>query len=430
MPRTRRTFLTSAALGAVGLQAFAEPPPVPTTGAENANLEPFDQLFQSFLARHKLAGAAVAVARGGKLVYARGFGFADAEQKTPVAPDARFRIASVSKPITAVAVLMLAEQGKLKLDDAVLKYIKLKPAPASGVELDERWQKVTVRQCLRHTGGWDRDREGGFDPISVPGRIRRALQLDGPPTPDDIVRYMMGQPLDFDPGARFAYSNLGYLVLGRVLEAVTGQRYEPWVKKHVFGPLGATAPALARGLPENRSKAEVSYHDAKGRKAACLYPPRVGRQVPLPDGAMNVEAFEAHGGWVASAVDLVRFAAAFDGGRASPLLSDASVRDMWARPDGAAGFGSDKKPREVYYGCGWNVRPVGDGKLNAWHDGWIPGTNTLLVRRWDGLSWAVLFNTDSTPGGDAPSGLIDAPVHRAAGKVQKWPNGDLFEKFM
>lgn len=430
MPHTRRAFLASAALGAGGLRAFAETAPVPTTGAVDANLSPFDELFQSFVTQHKLPGAAVAITRGGKLVYARGFGYADAESKVPVPPDALFRIASVSKPVTAVAVLMLAEQGKLKLDDAVLKYVDLKPAPASGVDVDGRWERVTVRQCLQHTGGWDRDRAGGYDPIGIPGLITRELKLDGAPTPNDVVRYMMERPLDFTPGVRFAYSNLGYLLLGRVIEAVTGQRYEPWVKKNVFGAVGATAPVLARGLPENRPKAEVAYRDSKGRKGTCLYRPGRGRRVPLPDGAQNVEAFEAHGGWVMSAVDLVRFASAFDNGRRSPLLSDAGIKEMWARPDGAAGFGPDRKPHEVYYGCGWNVRPVGEGKMNAWHDGLISGTSALLVRRWDGLNWAVLFNTDADPAGEHPAGAIDAPLHGAADKVRQWPSGNLYERFL
>lgn len=434
MPQSRRSFLASAALAGAGAAcprpSLLEGAEIPVTGTADPNLAPFDKLLTSFLTEHKLPGAAVAVTKGGKLVYARGFGTADADKKVPVAPDAPFRIASVSKPVTAVAVLMLAARGKLKLDEPVRKYVTLKPAPAGGVEFDKRWDKVTVRQCLQHTGGWDRDRKGGFDPVAAPDRITRALKLDGPPTPDDIVRYMLGKPLDFDPGARAAYSNLGYLVLGRVIEAATGQKYGPWVRQNVFAPVKALAPALARALPEDRPKAEVPYFDSKGRKGPCLYPPRAGQRVPLPDGAQNVEAFEAHGGWVASAVDLVRFASAFDAGRKSPLLSDDAIAEMWARPDGATGFGADNKPLDVYYGCGWNVRPVGDtGGVNAWHDGMIPGTSALLVRRGDGLNWAVLFNTDASADGKYPSVLIDGPMHDAAGAVSKWPGGNLFEKF-
>jgi N-acyl-D-amino-acid deacylase len=428
---TRRAFLASSALLATG---GVSPPlgaaEVPVTGAADPALAPFGKLLTEFVTEHKLPGAAVAVTRGGRLVYARGFGHANVEKKLPVHPDSLFRIASISKPITAVAVMMLADHGKVKLGDPVLKYVKLKPAVPAGAQFDKRWEKVTVRHCLQHTGGWDRSRKGGFDPISIPRRISQALDLSGPPTPDDIVRYMMGRAIDFEPGTKMVYSNLGYLVLGRVIEAVTGQKYEPWVKKNVLAPVRAGGMSLGKALPEERPKGEVHYYDAEKRTGGCLYPPRAGQQVPLPDGVENIEGFEAHGGWVSSAVDLVRFASAFDYGRKSPLLSANAIKEMWARPQGAAGHDAGGKPKAAYYGCGWNVRPVGNtGKANTWHNGLIGGTSTLLVRRWDGLNWAVLFNTDSNPKSRQPASLIDGPMHRAADAVKEWPDIDLFARF-
>ncbi len=423
---SRRAALASAvsialAGGFRGALRAAEPL---ATGATDEHLAPFDKLFTEFVADHKLPGAGVAVARHGKLVYARGFGFADVEHARPARPDSPFRIASVSKPITAVGVLVLADRGKLKLDDPVVKHVALKPVLPAGGRFDERWERITVRQCLRHTGGWDRDKKGGFDPVGVPGRIGRALDLDGPPDPDDVVRYMMGHPLDFDPGERMAYSNLGYLVLGRVIEGATGEKYEPWVKKNVLAPLKLTDVALARAVPEKRPKAEVRYYDGRGRTGPCLYPPRAGLPVPVPDGAENVEAFEAHGGWIASPVDLVRFACALDAPR-SPLLSSELLKEMVARPEGAAGFTADKKPRRAYYGCGWDVCPDGtSGRATTWHTGLIAGTSALLVRRFDGLTWAVLFNTDAGAKGKAACDLIDAPMHAAADAVKKWPEGE------
>ena len=423
---SRRAVLASAALFAAGRLSAAD---LPVTGPADANLAPFDDLLAKLVADHELPGAAAAVTRAGRLVYARGFGFADAAKKVAVRPDAPFRIASVSKPVTAAAILLLVDRGKVALDDAVLKHVALEPFLPGGGKVDPQWAKVTVRQCLQHTGGWDRDRKKGFDPISIPAQITKEMKLAGPPTPDEIVRYMLGRPLDFAPGDRMAYSNLGYLLLGRVIEAATGQKYEPWVKANVLAPVGAAGMALARALPENRAKGEVGYHDSEWRTGRCLYPPRANQRVPLPDGAMNVEAFEAHGGWVASAVDLVRFATAFDGGAGALLSADARAA-AWARPSGAAGTDKTGKPRAAYYGCGWSVRPIGKGgRVNAWHDGLIPGTNTLLVRRFDGLTWAVLFNSDATVCGDYPSSLVDGPMHAAADAVKTWPEGDLFEKF-
>jgi N-acyl-D-amino-acid deacylase len=310
-------------------------------------------------------------------------------------------------------VLRLAEQRRVSLDAPVLRYVELEPHLAHRAESDPRWQKVTVRHCLLHTGGWDRGRS--FDPIAVPRRIAAALGMKPPVPPEDVVRYMLGRRLDFDPGTGVAYSNLGYLLLGRVIEAASGRRYEAFVRDEVLAPLGVTAPRLGRALPEHRMEGEARYYDAAGDAASCLYPPRAGERVPLPDGGENFEAFDAHGGWVASAPDLVRFAAAFDDPRRCPILSENGIRTMWARPAGRAGFHASGRPRAYYYGCGWAVRPVGaDGRANTWHDGLIGGTSALLVRRHDGLSWAALFNTDRTPDGEVLSGVIDPLLHRAA----------------
>jgi len=408
---TRRAALATALAALVARETRA------ATGTE-----PFEQLLTKFVADNGIPGAAVAVTRGGKLALAAGVGLADRAAKAPVKPDALFRIASISKPITAVGVMRLAERGKLKLDDPVRKYLSLKPALADGAQFDERWDKITIRQCLQHTGGWDRGAKGSFDPIAWPWRVKRALALNGPPNADDVVRYILGRPLDFAPGERFAYSNVGYLVLGRVIETVAQQSYEAFTKKDVLAPVGVTRAVLARGAPEARPAAEVRYYDSQPRTGPCLYPPRADQLVPLPDGAENVEAFEAHGGWVASAVDLVRFACAFDYGTKSPLLSAASISDMWAAPPNAG--------KEVWYACGWSVRPAGAaGRANVWHTGLIPGTSALLVRRHDGLNWAVLFNTDATASGRSAAGAIDGPMHAAADAVTAWPDENQFARF-
>lgn len=381
-----------------------------------------------FLEEHHLPGAALAVTRKGRLVYARGFGHADIEKKEPVQPAALFRIASVSKPITAAAVMRLVDKETIKLDEPALDYVKLQPVTESGTKPDPRWRKVTVRQLLQHTGGWDRDQS--YDPIGIPWKIANAAHKQPPVPPALIVRYMMGQPLDFDPGARYAYSNLGYLVLGRVIEAVTRQSYEAHVRQAVLAPLRIRGTKLGRALPEQRAAGEVRYYDSQHRTAKCLYPPRLGQTVPVQYGAENFDGFEAHGGWIASAVDLVRFASAFDDPEACPILSAKAIETTFARPDGRAGHEADGKASAAYYGCGWDVRPVGRRGRNTWHAGLIAGTSTLLVRRWDGLNWAVLFNTDADAKGKHPAGEIDGPMHEAADAVKSWPDHDLFPQYL
>lgn len=439
--RHRRHFLAAAAAtllggslsrGLVTAAPADVPETVPITGKNQPELQPFDDLLSGFLREHSVPGAALAISRHGKLVYARGFGWADVEKQEPVQPDSLFRIASVSKPITAVAVLKLAEEKKLALDDKVLKYLQPLPQLAADYELDPRWEQITIRHCLQHTAGWDR--EESFDPIGRPGEIAKSLGVDFPITPDLIVRYMLGQKLDFDPGQKSCYSNFGYIILGRIIERVTGQAYETFVKRAVLAPVGITRMQLGKALREQRAAGEVRYYDSKDRVGRSLYPPRVGEDVPLPYGAQNLESFEAHGGWIASAVDLLRFACAFDNPANSPLLSAESNAEMWRRPTGLAGHAADGNPLPSYYACGWSVRPVRpvrDGKSNTWHAGLISGTAALLVRRWDGLNWAVLFNSDfSRKSEKFLAGLIDGPLHAAAEKVENWPVGDQFSGFV
>lgn len=418
MHPTRRTVLaTGLALPWLPLLA-TDAAELSTTGEADANLAPFDQLLTTFLAENKVPGAALAISREGRLIHARGYGLADPQKKRPVQPTSLFRIASISKPITAVGVMQLVEQNKLGLDDRILDRVKIAPLP--GKPLDPRWQKITLRMLLRHTAGWDRNKSG--DPIGIPSEIAKAFNQPTPVTPLQVIRYTMTRPLDFDPGKGYAYSNVGYLLLGRAIEAASGMGYEAYIKKHVLAPLGIRTTQLGRALPENRAPGEVTYHDAKGQQGTCLYPPRRGEKVPIPDGVQNLEGFEAHGGWIASAIDLVRFASAFDDPKKCPLLSEKSIATLWERPEG--------NEKEAYYALGWNFRPQGNGRGNAWHSGLISGTSTLLVRRWDNLCWAVLFNTNSNPEGKVLSGLIDGPLHTAASQVRRWPEKDLFARYL
>jgi N-acyl-D-amino-acid deacylase len=126
---------------------------------------------------------------------------------------------------------------------------------------------------------------------------------------------------------------------------------------------------------------------------------------------------------------LVRFASAFDDPAHCRLLEAETIATMFARPPGQAGLQEDGKPKAAYYGCGWQVRPQAEpGQVIAWHHGALSGTSTLLLRRHDGLAWAVLFNSRFGKDGKLLSAQIDPLLHVAAREVQEWPEGDLFEK--
>src|SRR5580700_8452025 len=211
-------------LGSFCLSASAADPPIVATGKTDPRLISFDRLVLAFLQENDVPGAQLAVAKNGRVRYSRGFGFADRDKKETVQPTSLFRIASISKSITAVAVMRLVEQGKIKLDDKVFEVLKLEQ-PKS-VNFDERWKQVTIRHLLQHTGGWDKEKS--FDPLNHSWQIVKELNSKQPVTPSEIVRYMLGKPLQFDPGSEYHYGNFGYCLLGRVIEKVSGLSYEEY----------------------------------------------------------------------------------------------------------------------------------------------------------------------------------------------------------
>lgn len=426
----RRGFLRCAGAGLAALASGRSPCAAETaTGAEDPRLASFDRLMTTFCKRNKVPGAVLAVAHANALVYARGFGFADEQNVEVVRPRSLFRIASISKPFTAVAVLRLVERGKLKLDDCVVNVLNVRLDGAAVPPKDPRLQRVTIRHLLQHTGGWDRNTS--FDPMFRPIRIARELHKTPPAGPDLIIPYMWRLPLDFDPGTRSAYSNFGYCVLGRIIERVSGMPYAEYMQKEILAPLGIRDMRVGKSLLAGRLPGEVRYYMGGKDMARAVLGPKAGQQVPAPYGGSYIEAMDAHGGWVASAPDLVRFATAFNDPGHSAILKAASIQVMFAPPHGSVGHRGNGKPKQTYYGCGWQVRHAGpDGAINTWHSGLLDGTSTLLVRRFDGIAWAVLFNTSTTPSGKTPVETIDPLLHTAADAVKEWPAKDLFGEML
>lgn len=428
----RATALMTGLLVAASLAACDKDPPAfsgtgtppadfPISGAALPGMQPFEASVHALMQKYGIPGGAVALVRDGKLVYARGFGYADVEHKTPVQPDALFRIASVSKPITSAAIMKLVEEGKLHLDDRVAPLIAdLKPAP--GATVDPRWEQITIRHLLNHTGGWDRDKPGGFDPMFVSATAAAAVNAPAPASAETIIRYMKGMPLDFDPGTKWVYSNFGYDILGRVIERLSGMPYEEYVRTRVLQPAGASRTRLGRTRLGDALPEEVRYY----YPGASLNWPMVQSvfpgegMVPANYGGYYLEATDSHGGWVSSTVDLLRFVTRVDG-RASPpdILSPQLVEEMTGSgvttcPDGSC-----------YYSAGWWVRPVADGST-WWHGGDYPGTKAMLVRSYYNVSWVALFNAG------APNSLVselDDALWTALAGVTSFPTQDLFSTF-
>jgi CubicO group peptidase (beta-lactamase class C family) len=420
----RRHFIKSSALAVAAVSQGCVSTIRPAEKSQVATA--FDHEVEAFMASRGVPGGALAVVKDRRLVYARGYGWADREKKIPARADSLFRIASISKPVTGVAVMKLVEDGRLSLDEKAFPFLGIAPAVQSLIDPEPRMHHITVRQLLQHTGGWDRDKS--FDPMFRSERIARANLTPPPATAVDVIRYMLSRPLDFDPGTRYAYSNYGYCVLGRLIEKVSGQSYEKFVQETILAPAGIKRMRLGKSLDGQQAPDEVRYYPSDGAEADSVFPGEP-RKVPWPYGGFHLEAMDAHGGWIASAIDLARFAAALDDPEHSPLLKQESFTTMYAPPPAPASRRADGTLESSYYGCGWMVRPVGQrGRANYWHSGSLPGTNTLLVRLANGLSWAVLFNQRSEDK-KLPDGAIDAALHRAVATVSDWPGHDLFSRF-
>jgi WD40 repeat protein/CubicO group peptidase (beta-lactamase class C family) len=350
-------------------------PPLPRSGRFVPDLEPFDRAMTEFMRDRRIPAGALAVVKDGKVVLSRGYGYADRKRGNPVADDAPFRLASLSKMMTAAAVGKLIRDGKLTRESKVFDL--LGPEPPPGKMLDPRWKKVTVGHLLGHQGGWDAD-EAKFDPMFYSAEISAALGKPGPASPADVIRYMAGQPLQFEPGTKTVYSNFGYCLLGRVIEKASGKPYLDYLRSEVLRPAGAKGVALGRTLPADRDPREPFYSDPD-REPDVMHSGSK-EKVPYPDGGFCVETLDAHGGLTAPAADVARFLGAYS------LEGQPADRDRGA----GAAFGS------------------------------LPGTFTMALKRGDGVSIVVLFNQRTDP-----SGLdyfpIEAAMNRAADEVKRWP---------
>jgi len=370
------------------------------TGPSAAQLPSFDRLMTSLMATYNIPAGSIALTRNGKLVYSHGYGAAQS--------GSLFRIASLSKAITAVAILHLVEEGKLSLAQPAFALLPGLPAPA-GSQPDKRLATITIRHLLNHSGGWDRSPTGAnFDPMFLSPKISRELDVPAPVSAENIIRWMRAQPLQFTPGTRYAYSNFGYAVLGRIIERITGMTYEDYVRAHVLAPMGITGMRIGRTLRAGRLPNEVEYKSPGNARSVF---PDVPGMVPWPYGGWHLEAMDAHGGWVASAADYARFVNAIDGRGGKRFLSATSVAELTARPASVAEW----KDSKLWYGFGFNINTVG----NWWHSGSLDGTATYVIRTHDGFAWVVFFNSrgDSAAAGKDLFRDIDRGLWQASREV-------------
>jgi CubicO group peptidase (beta-lactamase class C family) len=294
---------------------------------------------------------AVLIARRGRPVYQSAWGFADRERRVANRLDTRFRNGSMNKMFTAVAVLTLVQAGRVRLDAPIGTYLTGYPNPSVAT-------RVTVHQLLTHTGGLG----DVFGPeLSA---IRDQLRQHG-----DYVRRFAQQPLLFEPGSRWMYSNYGFILLGAIIEAVSGQNYYDYVRDHVYRPAGMTDTG---SQPESEA--------VPRRAIGYMRPP--GTQTRIPnDPTLPYRATAAGGGYTTMA-DLMRFTAALSSGRLldakhTALLTTGTVDALGGK-----------------YAYGF-VEYVADGVRSFGHGGNAPGMDAdLRIFPDSGYVVAVLANVD------------------------------------
>lgn len=312
-----------------------------------------DSLCGDFMTKYNVPGLSIAITKSGNLVFAKGYGKANLKKDIDVSTKSLFRIASVSKPITAVAIMKLVEMGKLSLDDKVFGDGAILKNTYGNKPYDEKLLKLTVRILLMHrAGGWG---NSSNDPMfqNKSMSLERLISW----TVDNI-------PLKNIPGETYEYSNFGYAILGRVIEKVSGQTYERFVKQKILLPAGIVDMQIGAKKYASRKKNEVAYYGQNGGNPYRVSPNKM----------------DSHGGWIASATDLAKFLVSVDGFSTKPdILSPQSIKEMTT----ITGSGN--------YALGWNVN-----KSDSWyHSGGLTGTISIIVRTQNGYNWAILCNTRS-----------------------------------
>jgi N-acyl-D-amino-acid deacylase len=390
-----------------------------SSGEDNERFASYDRLMHDFMKEHRVPGASIAVTHQGRTVFARGYGYSDIAAGEVAQPTSLFRIASISKPITAVAILQLIEQNKLKLDDKVFEALNFEDdIKAAGDKFDPRLREITIRHLLEHRGGWDRNRS--FDAMFQSVRFAKQVGVKTPADQAAVIKAMFSQKLDFDPGEHYAYSNFGYCLLGRVIEKVSGQDYADYVQEKVLAPIGITTMRIGATRLDGRAKNEVRYYQPGTGKS--VFDADLDQETPHPYGAWNLESMDSHGAWIASSVDLAKFAAALDNPDNCPILSRKSIELMYRRPPGLAGHEKDGSKKDVYYSLGWSNRVQSGGQINHWHTGSLPGTAAILIRRHDGRNFVALLNCRVSPSASHLGRAIDSLLHEAANEVTDWPS--------
>ena len=343
-----------------------------------------DEYVQAEMKRQRIPGLALGVYRDGQVVKAQGYGLASIELNVPVKPETIFQSGSVGKQFTATAVMMLVEEGKVKLDDSIKDYLPRSPAA---------WRPIKIKNLLSHTSGLA---EYETDARTMPG-APFYLRLDH--TEAELFNLITKLPVENAPGEKWAYRNTNYVLLGMLIHEVTGKFYGDYLQERIFKPLGMNATRIISeaDIIPNRS---AGYQLVKG-------------EIKNQDWVSPTFNTTADGALYFNVLDLARWDAALYTER---LLKRSSLDQMWT-----VFRLNDGKPNPGHYGFAWAIDEIGDHRVIE-HGGAWQGFTTFIARYVDDqLAVVVLTNLDaahSQPGkiAHAVAGLYDPALAPPAPK--------------
>ena len=347
--------------------------------SDTSVLAGFDSKVQEYMATWKLKGVSLSVMRNDSLLFAKGYGLADTKQ--PMQPGNILRMASVSKLVTAVGIMVLEEKGLLTLDDQVFGPGGiLDDSLYNAAITDPLYYKITVEDLLRHKGGFSKK---GGDPMFSTRWIMLQNHWKTVPTKEQLTVVQLQRPLAFEPGTWQDYSNFGYLVLSMIIEKVSGMTYEDFMQEKVLHPAGCVGFKLGGNYYVDKFPEEVRYYVQSDDEPAEEFN-NSGRKVPRCYGGNNIEGLLGAGAWVGSTPELALLVASIDGKSEVPdIITQESVDAMteYFDPD--------------TFSLGWNdTKPTGEWTRT----GTFAGTSALVKCFPDGECWVFITNTSTYKG--------------------------------
>jgi CubicO group peptidase (beta-lactamase class C family) len=390
---------------------------VVSDGQDVPALAGFDNAMLEFMQAHNVPDAQLAVTWQGRLVLARSY---DHQSGNPVNNRSRFRVASVSKPLTSTLMHRLQQDGGVSVDDTLDQYLDL--TPPDGQNADPQLGGITVRNLLEHLAGFGTATNFGYDPVFHDVDIANELSVDLPILKSHVRSFMNGKSLVSTPDTEYNYSNYGYMLAGQVIEAATGMPYGAYADS-VLNRIGIYDARQSRSQRHRAYADEVEYFS--GNRGASVMQDNGGR-LPYEYGALNYENAAAFGGWTLNMVEAARWLANLDDPEATDAILDAESQAlMFGLPENQQG---PYTSGDAYYGSGWLVRDYGGGGRNTWHGGSLPGTTAYIVRIRQGFNFAVAINrrNESNPG--AWLGDLESRIIAAYNQVDQWPSHDLFDQ--